>query len=141
MSALKTIVIVVPGAPMGKPRMTRSDKWKRRECVLRYRAYADAIRLCVRNQIGKLPRPEQIKKLNWTAYFEPPVSWNKTKRQEALGQLHRSKPDRDNLDKAVLDSLFDEDSAIASGHIEKRWGLRERLEIVIEYETDETAAA
>lgn len=30
--------------PMGKPRMTRSDKWKKRPEVLRYRAFCDEVR-------------------------------------------------------------------------------------------------
>ena len=36
--------VVVRGEPIGKPRMTKRDKWKQRECVLRYRAWADAAR-------------------------------------------------------------------------------------------------
>jgi Holliday junction resolvase RusA-like endonuclease len=136
-----TIVVVVPGKPMGKPRMTRADKWKKRGCVVRYRAYADLIRWCVKSQVGKLPDPNRIRKLNWIAYFAPPKSWSEKKRLAIVEQLHRAKPDRDNIDKAVLDALFEEDSAIASGHIEKRWNLRERLEIVIEYESSDSAAA
>ncbi len=31
--------------PMGKPRMTRADKWKQREVVMRYRAFCDEVRL------------------------------------------------------------------------------------------------
>ena len=27
----------IPGAPMGKPRMTKQDKWKKRACVVRFR--------------------------------------------------------------------------------------------------------
>jgi Holliday junction resolvase RusA-like endonuclease len=39
---------------------------------------------------------------------------------------HSSKPDRDNLDKAVLDALtqlgfFEDDSQVCSGTVEKRW--------------------
>jgi len=36
--------VVVPGAPIPKPRQTRRDKWARRPCVLRYREWADQIR-------------------------------------------------------------------------------------------------
>ena len=28
--------------PIGKPRMTRADKWKQRPAVMRYRAFCDA---------------------------------------------------------------------------------------------------
>ena len=33
--------------PMGKSRMTRADKWKKRPEVLRYRAFCDEVRLRV----------------------------------------------------------------------------------------------
>lgn len=29
--------------PMGKPRMTRADKWKQREVVMRYRAFCEEV--------------------------------------------------------------------------------------------------
>ncbi|HGV3500426.1 TPA: RusA family crossover junction endodeoxyribonuclease, partial [Klebsiella michiganensis] len=31
--------------PIGKTRMTRADKWKQRDVVLRYRAFCDEVRL------------------------------------------------------------------------------------------------
>ena len=122
------ITTIIPGVPIGKPRMTRRDKWKQRPCVMRYRAWADAARAAV----GPLPSPERIQRFAWVAYFEPPKSWSKKERAAAMGTLHRSKPDRDNVDKAVLDVLFKHDSAIASGLIEKRWGSPARLEITIQ---------
>lgn len=43
-----SVRFVVPGTPIGKPRMTQRDKWrvgpKARPCVQRYRDWADAIR-------------------------------------------------------------------------------------------------
>ena len=112
---------------MGAPRMTQSDKWKKRPVVMRYRAFKDSIRL----HVGKVPDPGQVIALSWIAYFSPPASWSKKKRKEAIGTLCRAKPDRDNVDKAVLDALFSEDSGIAQGSIEKRWGEPARLEIFI----------
>ena len=40
--------------------------------------------------------------------FVMPVSdsWSKKKKEEALGQYHKQKPDTDNLYKAVLDTFF-----------------------------------
>jgi hypothetical protein len=73
--------IVVPGTPMGKPRMTRSDKWKKRDCVVRSRAYADLIR----SVSGPLPDPEQIADLSWTAYFARPKAGHRRKRSRQLG--------------------------------------------------------
>lgn len=121
--------IVIPGEPMGKPRMTQRDKWAKRPAVMRYRAWADLARLHARG----LPDATQIKSLSWSAYFAPPKSWSRKRAQEAIGELHRAKPDRDNIDKAVLDALFREDSGIAAGYLEKRWDVESRLVITIEF--------
>ena len=47
------------------------------------------------------------------------------------GRIHRAKPDRDNIDKSVLDALMQEDSGVACGLMIKRWddGEGARLEI------------
>lgn len=124
----KTIRFTIPGQPMGAPRMTRSDKWKKRDCVVRYRQWKDLARL----RAGTLPDASRVKSLSWTAYFAPSQSWSKRRKAEAIGQMHRHKPDRDNIDKAVLDALFAEDSPIACGTIAKYWDEPPRLEVVIE---------
>lgn len=126
----------MPGAPMGAPRQTQRDRWKKRPVVVKYHAWRDHLRLCVRQQIDKLPPAEKVTKLNWLAVFEPPPSWSKKKRAAAIGQLHRSKPDRDNIDKACLDSLYDEDSFIAAGTVKKVWGDQAKLIIEIHFETE-----
>ena len=87
--------------PVGKPRQTRSDKWKKRPCVMRYRAYADA----VREQAEGWHVPEHSFRLVF--YVEAP----KTK-QERDGDPHHLKPDIDNLTKAFFDALEDEDKYI-----------------------------
>ena len=126
---MKTIRFTVNHPPMGAPRMTQRDKWQKRDSVVRYRAFKDAIRAT----FGLWPSvtASSVESLSWIAYFEPPASWPKKKRAAAIGTLHRAKPDRDNIDKAVLDALFVEDSSIASGTIEKRWSEWARIEIVI----------
>jgi Holliday junction resolvase RusA-like endonuclease len=123
------LTIKVPGTPLGKPRMTRRDKWARRACVVRYRDWADK----VRDIAGAVPPAESVRRLSWIATFEPPKSWSARKREAAIGMLHRSKPDRDNIDKAILDALYpDGDAAIAAGTVEKRWGAIASLVITIE---------
>lgn len=125
------IVIKIPGSPIGKPRMTQRDKWKKRPCVLRYREWADK----VRDAAGTIPSAGKVRSLSWVATFVPPDSWSKKKRDASIGTLHRSKPDRDNIDKAVLDILYPGgDSAIALGSIEKRWGEMASLVIFIQTE-------
>jgi len=117
----------IPGLPIGKPRMTRRDKWFKRPSVQRYWAWAAAARLAA----GTLPDPSQIISLDWKAYFPPPQSWSKKRRLEAIGRPHRSSPDRDNIDKAILDALFKDDRGIPGGWIEKLWGEPARIEVRI----------
>ena len=118
----------IPGDPIGAPRMTQSDKWKKRPCVVRYREWKDKARAAA----GTLPHISRIESVSWVATFSPPASWSKKKRAAMLGTLHRVKPDRDNIDKALLDALFPDDQQIAKGSIEKRWGVAEGLEVTIE---------
>jgi len=123
-----TMRIVVPGTPIGKPRQTRRDKWKKRPCVVRYRQWCDRVRAT----LGNPPEAARVLAVNWTAYFEPPVSWPKKKRLAAIGTLHRERPDKDNVEKAIFDCLWPEcDSAIADGRGTKRWDWTARLEIEI----------
>lgn len=130
MTETSHLLFTVVGEPVAAPRMTRADKWKQRPCVLRYRAWKDLIRATA----GEIPPAEQVIELSWCAVFSPPASWSKKKRAAAIGTFHRSKPDRDNLDKAVLDALYpDGDAAIAFGTIRKEWGLAERLDVLIKY--------
>lgn len=123
----KVMKFTIQGEPIGAPRMTRRDKWKKRPCVERYFAWKDSARAAA----GVLPMADHIESLSWTAYFEPPQSWSKLKRTAVIETLHRSKPDRDNIDKAVLDALFERDAAIARGTIQKLWDWTPRLEVEI----------
>jgi Holliday junction resolvase RusA-like endonuclease len=117
----------IPGRPIGKPRMTQRDKWKKRPCVVAYREWAD---LC-RHVMGMVPDANRVEQINLFAYFEPPKSWPKKKRWAAVGTKHRVKPDLDNVAKAALDALFEEDSAIADCVVRKRWGWKPQLVIEI----------
>lgn len=127
-----TIRITVHGNPVGKPRMTQRDKWARRPAVMRYRTWADTARAELL-AAGGIPEGAVVHTVNWSAYIEPPKSWSKKKREYYLGEAHQAKPDRDNIDKAVLDSLFREDQGVAYGHMKKMWGSPARLEIEIVY--------
>ena len=87
--------------PVGKPRQTQQDKWKKRPCVMRYRAYADTVKA----QAKDWTVPEHGFRLVF--HVEAP----KTK-QERAGTPHHLKPDIDNLTKAFFDALEDEDKYI-----------------------------
>ena len=90
--------------PVPKPRQTRSDKWKKRPSVLRYRAFADELRL----RIGSL----DLNGCTVTFGLPMPKSWSKKKKNEMDGQPHTQTPDLDNLLKALGDALYSDDSGI-----------------------------
>jgi Holliday junction resolvase RusA-like endonuclease len=99
--------------PCTKPRQTRSDKWKQRPCVIRYRAFADECR-------AKGVEIEQSGQ-KVTFFIPMPNSWSKKKRAEMLLSPHQSMPDADNLLKALLDAVHKQDCSIWSIWAEKRW--------------------
>ena len=102
--------------PVAKPRQTRSDKWKKRPCVLRYRAFADECRL------------QNVDVYNGCSiifYIKMPKSWSKKKKEQMVLKPHTQKPDLDNLLKSLMDAVLPEDSHIhhISG-LEKRWAYK-----------------
>lgn len=101
-----------------KPRMTRADKWKKRDCVQRYYAFKDACR-----EVGmSLPDHSHV------IFVMPmPKSWSVKKRAAMLGQKHESKPDYDNLAKALGDALYDDDKHLSDIRATKVWGMCPRI--------------
>lgn len=100
--------------PIGKPRMTRADKWKQRPPVLRYRVFCDEVRLY---DISLPAGGSHV-----TFVMPMPASWSKKKRAEMDGKPHQQKPDIDNLTKSLLDALFDDDAHIWGIRASKIWG-------------------
>lgn len=108
---LEPRVIVLPVCPMGKPRQTQRDKWKKRPVVLRYRAFCDAVRA---HWPTDLDFPEAF-----AVTFRLPIP--KSRRLLTEDEPHRQRPDVDNMVKALLDALLPEDSAVHTVHASKRW--------------------
>jgi Holliday junction resolvase RusA-like endonuclease len=93
--------------------MTQSDRWKKRDCVIRYRNFKDQCRAHGVN----VPESASVE------YTIPmPASWSQKKREQMRGKPHRQRPDLDNLDKALLDAVLTEDSHIWQLHSRKVWG-------------------
>lgn len=122
----------IPGTPIGKPRQTRRDRWMVRDVVASYRAWCDLARSCAAKGSSKLPSScPQI--VDWVAMFEVP----RTRRGELknLGVLHQRKPDRDNIDKALLDAILERDEGVAGGLTMKLWCVsRPGLAVVLWYD-------
>jgi Holliday junction resolvase RusA-like endonuclease len=104
---------------MGKPRMTQRDVWKKRPVVLRYRDYCDRIREAAPTRLKTL----DVYAVNVVAHIAVPVSWSLKKKRRMDTAIHRTRPDWDNIGKAVCDALFKEDSGIADGRTQKFWCL------------------
>lgn len=107
--------IVVPGEPVAKPRQTRSDKWKERPCVVRYREWADRARAAA----GAVPTEAQHADI--VIYLPLPQSLSGKKRAAMAGTPHRVKPDIDNLIKSSLDALLKRDQGIHEIRAKKFW--------------------
>lgn len=120
------MIKVYPITPVPKPRQTRSDKWKQRPAVMRYRAFKDEMRL------RGVTLPESNYHL--IVVLPMPDSWKDEKKAKYNGQPHQRTPDKDNCEKAVLDGLFKDDSAVWDGRVTKFWGYHAAI---IVRETDE----
>ncbi len=113
--------------PMGAVRMTQSDKWKtnpnhpnplkrQRKCVTEYFAFKNNL-------------VESSEDLKYTlgnhldaVYFIPmPNSWSEKKKLKMNGLPNKSKPDTDNITKAIKDALKKDDSDVWFEKAEKRW--------------------
>lgn len=100
--------------PLGKPRMTRADKWKKRPEVVRYRAFCDEVRL------HNVSLPESGYHVIFVLPMPP--SWSKKKRTEHCGKPHQQKPDLDNLMKSLMDAIYSDDCGIWDFRASKVWG-------------------
>lgn len=89
------LIDVVPTAYV---RQSRSDKWKKRPTVLRYRAFRDEIAHKVKDL------PEDF--FHLVSMIPVPPSWSKKKKTEHVGRPHLAKPDKDNLEKGFLDAVY-----------------------------------
>lgn len=115
--------------PCPAPRQVRSDTWNARPSVLKYRAFRDEVRA---------QRVEFVSGDCVTFWIPMPRSWSRRKRAEMLGAPHKQKPDLDNLLKALLDAIYDDDSAIWKiGKNQKFWANVGRIDIHRERDRDE----
>lgn len=111
---------IIDVEPMGKPTLTSSDRWRKRPAVLRWRAYADLLRL---------HRPTLPDRFVALFCFTMPSSWSTTKQAKHLGQPKTTKPDYDNCLKALADALNAHDETIHDGRAIKRFGAHGRVVI------------
>lgn len=102
----------VPVTPTPKPRMSRSDAWKLRPTVARYRAFCDEVRF----RGARLPQAYKL-----TFLIPMPASWTSREKAERAGTPHLTRPDASNLAKATEDALVAEDSVLWRIAADKLW--------------------
>ncbi len=125
----------VPGAPQGKgrPRFAtvrgRAMAYTPGKTV----AYEGLIALAARDAMADAEPYAGPVAIDATAVFQIPASWSKRRKSEA--QWHTSKPDGDNIIKAVGDGLngvaFRDDSQVASATIRKVYGETPGLHVTV----------
>lgn len=102
--------------PHPKPRMTRSDKWKKRPIVERYFAYCNLLKMIDNLSGGKLTLITNSGRVGMKFGLSVPKS-----RKEVEGDPHKVTPDLDNFCKAVLDAICDNDSHVHELHLKKEY--------------------
>jgi len=111
--------------PKPKPRMVRSDRWRKRPCVLKYWEFKDRL-----VELATVQGYEIQKPLSLTFVIPMPKSWSDKKKKEMLGKDHEQTPDLDNLIKAFKDCLTDKDEWISRyDPMLKIWGTEGRIMI------------
>lgn len=98
--------------PVSKPRMTQSDKWKKRKATSNYWVYKDLLRW----EKVEVPTPCHV-----IFNISMPHTWSNKKRKSMDGKPHEQKPDIDNLLKGLFDAIFEEDCHIYKILAEKNW--------------------
>jgi len=95
--------------PVPKPRMVRSDKWKKRPAVERYWAFKDQLKMFANIQ-GLYTLPASIYSIRFNLAM--PESWSKAKKERTDGFPHQQTPDLDNMLKSLADCLCKQDNYI-----------------------------
>ena len=107
-------LITIDVNPVPKPRMTRSDRWKKRPAVVKYYTFKDKLRSSIKD-----PLPPKFSVM----FLVPmPSSWSAKKKQMMCNKPHQSKPDVDNYLKAFMDALCENDSYVHNVAASKYWG-------------------
>lgn len=107
---------------MGKPRMVKSDAWKKRSCVIRYWGIKDSVNSQANGFV--------LGNCFFVVFVLPmPSSWSKKKKEKMNNSLHQSKPDASNLLKSIEDILLVDDSKISFPVTLKVWGYEQKVYI------------
>lgn len=115
------MIVFIPVAPVPKPRMTKSDRWKKRPPVTRYWQFKDDLREVIKGDLE--PR--------FSIIFRVPMpkSWSKKEKALMDGKPHQAKPDVDNYLKAFMDAMCVDDSYVYDARAQKYWATTGSIEL------------
>jgi len=105
-------------APVSKPRMTRADRWKKRQSVLKFFAFRDAVR---QSSAWKTLELVDMDSFKIVFHVQMPRTWSKKKKALYDGKPHQQRPDLDNFLKAWKDSVYEEDAIVWHVEATKLW--------------------
>lgn len=119
----------------GRPRFAMGGKFPRAYTPEKTKNYETQIgyicKTIIKNPIKDIPLFLSAK-----FYMPIPKSLSKKKREELVGKWHTSKPDTDNLLKAICDGMngivWQDDSQVAKIESYKQYSLKPRVDIIIE---------
>lgn len=137
----------VPGIPVakGRPRVTIRGGRPRAYTPEKTEKYENLVRLAFIEKYGEAVPASGPITIEIDAFFPIPKSFSKNKRQRALlGLVQKTtKPDLDNVQKAILDGLngvaFADDSQIYEIHARKAFSTTPRADIVITEDLEDDA--
>ena len=116
------LILTIPGVPISQPR-AKAVSFAGHARVYNPKGAVDCWKAAIRLEAARLyggPLLRQAR-VDWVCVF--PLTQAEAKRRPPRREPHTKKPDRDNLDKAILDALVGvvlaDDRAVYAGTIEK----------------------
>lgn len=119
--------ICVPIEPMGAVRLSSSDRWSKRPVAQRYFDWKNRFKLILSQSDLLKEMVSQIEKsgtITIIARHSVPESWPEKKKNAHYGIPMKSKPDWDNVSKAVCDVLFKQDSFLYRANVMQYYVLK-----------------
>jgi len=110
--------MILDVTPVSKPRMTRADRWKKRQSVLKFFAFRDAVK---QSPAWKTLELLDMDSFKIVFHVPMPKSWSKKKKVQFEGKPHQQRPDLDNFLKAWKDSVYEEDAIVWNVEATKLW--------------------
>ena len=133
------IGFTIEGAPVpkGRPRFTRTGHTFTPGKTRQYEALVTARAREAMIGKRKIEKPNAVR-VDILAVFPVPASWSKKRRLAALQGVehHVSKPDLDNVQKAILDGMngivFEDDSQVIDSRTRKAYGPEPGVKVFID---------